>query len=87
MAPIAAMKAARYARNDAWIDAVELIAAAQGIDCHAPLRTSAKLQRIHAKIRALSPYLTNDRYLADEMAALQDAVLAGVIGEASVLDG
>ena len=87
MAPIAALKAARIARNAAGIVAVELIAAAQGVDCHAPLKTSAKLQPIHAKVRALSPYLTSDRYMADEMAALQAAVLAGVIGEANVLDG
>jgi histidine ammonia-lyase len=87
MAPIAALKAARIARNAAGIVAVELIAAAQGVDCHAPLKTSAKLQPIHSKVRSLSPHLTNDRYWADEMVALQDAVLAGVIGEASVLDG
>jgi histidine ammonia-lyase len=85
MAPIAALKAARIARNAAGIVAVELIAAAQGVDHHAPLRTSAKLQPIHAKVRALSPYLTNDRYWADEMAALQEAVLAGVIGETDLL--
>jgi histidine ammonia-lyase len=86
MAPIAALKAARIARNAAGVVAVELIAAAQGVDCHAPLRTSARLQPIHAKVRALSPYLTNDRYWADEMAALQAAVLAGVIGGSSLLD-
>src|SRR5688500_19134191 len=85
MAPIAALKAARIARNAAGIVAVELIAAAQGVDCHAPLKTSAKLQPTHAKVRALSPYLTNDRYWADEMAALQAAVLAGVIGETELL--
>ncbi len=87
MAPIAALKAARIARNAAGIVAVELIAAAQGVDQHAPLKTSARLQPIHAKVRALSPYLANDRYMADEMAALQDAVLAGVIGDSNVLDG
>ena len=87
MAPIAALKAARIARNAAGIVAVELIAAAQGVDCHTPLRTSARLQPVHAKVRALSPYLTSDRYWADEMAALQAAVLAGVIGDANVLDG
>jgi histidine ammonia-lyase len=86
MAPIAALKAARIARNAAGIVAVELIAAAQGVDQHAPLKTSAKLQPIHAKVRALSAHLRADRYWADEMAALQDAVLAGVIGELNVLD-
>jgi histidine ammonia-lyase len=80
MAPIAARKAAQIAKNAAGVVAVELIAAAQGVDHHAPLKTSAKLQAVHAKVRALSPHLTVDRYWADEMAALQSAVLAGEIG-------
>ena len=40
MAPIAARKARRIARNAAGVVAVELIAAAQGVDFHAPLKTS-----------------------------------------------
>jgi histidine ammonia-lyase len=80
MAPIAARKAVTIARNAAGIVAVELIAAAQGIDCHAPLKTSARLQPIHAKVRDRSPHFTADRYWADEMAALQSAVVAGEFG-------
>ncbi len=81
MAPISARKAATIARNAAGIVGVELIAAAQGVDYHAPLQTSAKLQAVHAKVRALSPRLESDRYWADEMAALQAAVLAGGMGD------
>ncbi len=81
MAPIAARKAATVARNTAGIIAVELIAAAQGVDYHAPLKTSVALQAVHAGVRTLSPHLETDRYWADEMAALQAAVLAGDIGE------
>ncbi len=77
MAPIAARKAVQIARNAAGIIAVELIAAAQGLDYHAPVTTSPALQAVHARIRALSPHLQTDRYLADEMAALQAAVLTG----------
>ena len=77
MAPISARKAASIARNAAGIVAVELIAAAQGVDYHAPLKTSARLQGIHSKVRAISPRLESDRYWADEMAALQSAVLKG----------
>ena len=36
---------------------------------------------VHAKVRCLSPHLGADRYWADEMAALQAAVLAGEIGD------
>jgi len=83
MAPIAARKAVQIARNAAGVIAIELIAAAQGVDYHAPLKTSAALQDVHAKVRALSPHLQTDRYWANEMAALQQAVLAGEIGDAA----
>ena len=53
MAPIAARKAAQVARNAAGVIAVELMAAAEGIDYHAPLKTSPKLQEVHAAVRAL----------------------------------
>jgi histidine ammonia-lyase len=80
MAPIAARKAVQIARNAAGVIAVELMAAAEGIDYHAPLKTSAKLQAIQGAVRARSPHFTADRYWADEMAALQSAVLTGEIG-------
>ena len=80
MAPISARKAAQVARNVAGIVAVELIAAAQGVEYHAPLKTSARLQTLHSKVRAISPRLESDRYWADEMAALQAAVLKGELG-------
>ena len=84
MAPIAARKAGTIARNAAGVIAVELMAAAEGIDYHAPLNTSARLQAIHAQVRERSPHFTADRYWADEMRALQDAVLAGGIGAEGV---
>ena len=80
MAPISARKAAQIARNVAGIVGVELIAAAQGVDYHAPMKTSASLQPLHARVRAISPHLDSDRYWADEMAALQAAVLKGEMG-------
>jgi histidine ammonia-lyase len=84
MAPIAARKAAQIARNAAGVIAVELMAAAEGIDYHAPLKTSPKLREIHVAVRRLSPHFIADRYWADEMSALQLAVLAGEIGAEEV---
>jgi histidine ammonia-lyase len=86
MAPIAARKAGQIARNAAGVIAVELIAAAQGVDFHAPLKTSPKLQKVHSAIRTISPRFTSDRYWADDMAALQTAVLSGGIGVGALLD-
>jgi histidine ammonia-lyase len=80
MAPISARKAAQIARNAAGVVAIELITAAQGVDYHAPLTTSAPLQALHARVRAISPHLEADRYWADEMSALQAAVLGGEVG-------
>lgn len=81
MAPIAGRKATQIARNAAGVVAVELIAAAQGIDCHSPLKTSKTLRQVHAKVREFSPHLVSDRYWADEMTALQTAVLSGEFGK------
>jgi histidine ammonia-lyase len=87
MAPIAARKACTIARNAAGVIAVELIAAAQGVDHHAPLKTSPKLQSIHAVVREISPRFSADHYWASDMAALQAAVLGGgvVIGDGFAL--
>jgi len=84
MAPIAARKAGEIACNAAGVIAVELMAAAEGIDYHAPLKTSPKLQKFHTAVRKLSPHFTADRYWADEMSALQSAVLAGQIAAEGV---
>ncbi len=80
MAPIAARKACTIARNAAGVVAVELIAAAQGVGYHAPLKTSAKLRQLAAAIGEISPRAASDRYWAPDMAALQWAVLAGAFG-------
>jgi histidine ammonia-lyase len=79
MAPIAARKAGQIARNAAGVIAVELMAAAEGIDYHAPLKTSPRLQQVHEAVRSYSPHFTADRYWADEMSALQAAVLGARI--------
>jgi histidine ammonia-lyase len=81
MAPIAARKAGQIVRNCAGVIGIELIAAAEGVDYHAPLRTGRKLQPVHAKVRTISSHFTADRYWADDMAALQEAVLAGEFGD------
>lgn len=85
MAPIAARKAAQIVRNAAGVIAVELMAAAEGIDYHLPLNTSPRLQAVHGAVRARSPHFSADRYWADEMSALQTAVLTGEIGQADFL--
>ena len=86
MAPIAARKAASIARNVAGVIGIELMAAAEGIDYHAPLNTSPKLQVHHSKVREYSAHFTADRYWAEEMGNLQAAVLTDCFGDGPVLD-
>ena len=79
MAPIAGRKAAQIARNAAGVVAVELIAGAEAVDLHAPLKTSPRLQSVLSKVREITPRSSSDRYWAEDMASLQAAVLAGDI--------
>ena len=77
MATFAARKAGDIARNAAAVVAIEMLAAAQGIEFHAPLRTSPALQRAVAAVRAVSARLTRDRSLAEDIARVRDLVESG----------
>jgi histidine ammonia-lyase len=79
MATFAARRLSDMATNTAGIVAIEALAAAQGIDFHRPLRSSAALEALHARIRAHSPFLESDRSLAGEIRALRDALLSGSV--------
>ena len=77
MATHAARKARAIAGNAAGAIGIELLAAAQGLDFHTPLRTSAPLAAVHDAIRAAVPHLDRDRYLATEIEWAKAAVLEG----------
>jgi histidine ammonia-lyase len=80
MATHAARKAATIADNAAGVIGIELLAAVQGIDFHAPLTTSPQLGKAVERVRAAVPHLAQDRYLADEIAWAKGTVLAGDVG-------
>ncbi|HEX8364141.1 histidine ammonia-lyase [Allosphingosinicella sp.] len=82
MATHAAVKARRIVGNAAGAVGIELLAAAQGIDFHAPLGTSPALARVHKAIRAAIPFYACDRYLADDLAWAKAAVLEGSLADA-----
>jgi histidine ammonia-lyase len=77
MATFAARKAGDIAKNAAHVIAIELLAAAQGVDFHAPLTTSPTLQRAHAQVRAVSARLDQDRALASDIARVRELIEAG----------
>ncbi len=75
MATAAARKAGRIATNAAGVIGVELLAAAQGVDFHAPLKTSPALQKVHGAVRAKAAHWDRDRYFADDLSAMQQETL------------
>jgi histidine ammonia-lyase len=77
MATFAGRKAGDIARNAANVIAIELLAAAQGLDFQAPLKTSAPLEKALASVRSVSPNLERDRSLAGDIARVFDLIEAG----------
>jgi histidine ammonia-lyase len=63
MAPWAGHKLRRVCDNCYHILAIELLAGAHAIDSMRPLHTSARLEELHAKVRALVPYNARDHRL------------------------
>ena len=74
MATFAARRLAQMNRNTANILAVELLAAAEGIEFHRPLKSSAALETAHAAIRKGSARMDRDRFFAPSLAATQALV-------------
>jgi histidine ammonia-lyase len=77
MATFAGRKAGDIAGNAANVVAIELLAAAQGLDFHAPLKTSSVLQKAHAQVRAVSAHLESDRALAGDIDRVRALIEAG----------
>jgi histidine ammonia-lyase len=67
MATFAARRLLEMASNTRYIVAIEMLAAAQGIDFHAPLQSSAVLMGVHRALRKRVPFLEVDRLLAPDI--------------------
>lgn len=77
MAMGGAIKLRRIVHNVTHILAIELMCAAQGIECRRPLRSSKRIEDAVARVRRAVPRLEADRVIADDIAALADAVASG----------
>lgn len=77
MATGAALRLGPMARNAAAIVAIELLAAAQGIDLRRPLVTSPALREVLATLRSRVPFWDRDRAFAPDLAAVREQVEAG----------
>ena len=79
MAAHGARRLMAMAQNAFAVVGVELIAAAQGCDFHAPLTSSPALESVRAVLRAQVPTLAEDRHLHPDMAAAIALVREGRI--------
>ncbi len=74
MATHGAFRLLGMAENAAAVVGIELLAAAQGCDFHAPLASSQPLEAARAALRARVPHLEDDRYFSPEIAAATELV-------------
>jgi histidine ammonia-lyase len=79
MATFAARRLNEMAQNTAVIIGIELLAAAQGIDFHAPLKTSAKLDEVHQRLRSQVPFYSQDRLFSPDIEAAKQMVISGAL--------
>lgn len=82
MGPISGRKALKICVHVADILAIESLTAAQGIDLHAPLKPSLPLQKVHGKIRQLSPTMPVDRSLHPDILAVSFWIKSGGVMDA-----
>ena len=85
MATFAARRLQNMLRNTEYIVAIELLAAAQGIEFLRPLKSSTVLESVLALIRSVSPAMMIDRSLAGDMEQVRELVLKGRIGATSTM--
>jgi histidine ammonia-lyase len=77
MATNAALRLLPMSANTATIVAIELLAAAQGVELRAPLATSSKLQKALRSIRSVVAFWDRDRAFAPDLARAKSLVEAG----------
>lgn len=77
MAAHGARRLIEMAANVDAILAIELLAAGQGCDFHAGLKSSVAIERVRGLLRATVPTLDEDRHMAPDIAAAQDLVRIG----------
>jgi histidine ammonia-lyase len=77
MATFAARRLGQMAHNTAVIVAIELLAAAQGIDFHRPLASSDALEDVHARLRQRVPSFDQDRFFAPDIETARQMVVGG----------
>jgi histidine ammonia-lyase len=81
MGMTAALKLRRIAANAEYVTAIELMAAAQGLDYRLPLQPLPALQKAKAMVREIVPIVERDRVLATDIEALAAHIREGKLDE------
>ncbi len=77
MGSISAIKAARVVRNARMAVAIEMLAAAQGLDARLPLKAGRGVAAAHAHLRSMVATLSGDRALAPDFALADRSIVDG----------
>ena len=77
MGSVGARKAMQVLANTAQVLAAELVCACQAIELQSPLRPSPEVAAVARMVRETIPFVTHDRGLHREVAALAAGLLAG----------
>jgi histidine ammonia-lyase len=81
MGMTSALKLRQIIWNAERVISIELLAAAEGLDYRAPLRSSTRIERARKSIRSLVPRVTEDRPLAHDIEILAQAIQDGDFDE------
>ncbi|HEY2049320.1 MAG TPA: histidine ammonia-lyase [Caulobacteraceae bacterium] len=85
MAAHGARRLAPMVENASAVIGIELLAAAQGCDFHAPLTSSPSLEAVRALLRAQVPHLADDRHFRPDIAAAVELVRSGQVIQATAM--
>ena len=81
MGMTSALKLKRIVENAELVLAIEMMAAAQGLEYRAPLKPARQVARARVKVRELVARLDEDRVLSGDIEALAEAVRSGKFDE------
>ena len=81
MATHGARRLLEMAANTAGVVAIELLAAAQGIEFHRPLKSSRPLEAVLGTLRRTVPRYDRDRFFAPDIEAATALVRSGALSE------
>jgi len=83
MGATAGRKALAVMSNTENVVAIEALAAAQGLDLRAPLSPSPATAHVAEHLRAVSPFLEEDRPLSDDIGEVRKLVASGALARAA----